>query len=586
MVETQLNFEAVHKTIGEIVKNAGIKYRIPRYQRPYAWDKEQMNDFWVDLNDKSGDFFIGSFIFNSEYEQTDGFVEIIDGQQRVLTITILAAVVRDIAEELGDEKYAYKVQREWIMFEDDMQREFTRVHCGDSTREFFEKYVQYKKGDILEATKLSKEEKRVQENYKFLKEQVGETISGCQNVDAKKAFLLNLMSKLSCSKAIWIMIKNDADAYTIFESVNARGVDLSVADLLKNAIFKEVRSEASVDYAKKTWQEIADNIQATEWELTKFIRYYWLSKYAHIPEKKLFKNIKEEFNGKNDYEGFLYDLKEASRIFNLIVVGGEEDFWGEMKDGDQVYRSLAGLRAMGVSQCFVFLMSLFRNQKKMNMNASDLVKAIENFTFAYAAVCKKPGNKVEKLYSTYAIYLEDIINSKDIKKKDKPKKINSIVGKLKGKLKENHPDYDEFEKNFEKISYKSSSKTTVLLAYLLSRINDMYGTNEMVPNFSQVNLEHILPQNPSAEWGLDRDSIKGYVDKLGNLTLLSKKLNKKAGNKSIEEKLKHLEESEFAITRQVVGDIKKNNHKWNEAAINKRQAEFCNRAYNEIWKLN
>ena len=359
MKNTSLNFEAVNKTVGDILVGPQIRYRVPRYQRPFAWGKEEILDFWNDLVEER-EYFVGSFIFNYEYEESEGFVEIIDGQQRLLTITIFSAVVRDIAREIGEVKYADKMQEKWIAFENFREEESVRVLCGDSTKEFFEKYIQQTGNDIREKKKLTKEEKRIQDAYLFLRERLLNKLTGYSNNIDKKKCLVDFTEKLLGLKVIWIKIQNDVDAYTIFESVNARGVDLSVSDLLKNSIFKEVKSKANVDIAKKTWGVIVENVEAANWELTKFIRYYWLSKYAHIPEKRLFKQIKQKIT---DYEGFLYDLAKEAELFNLVVVGNEEDFC-DIRDGVVIHKALTGIRTMNVSQCFVLFMCLLRNGKK------------------------------------------------------------------------------------------------------------------------------------------------------------------------------------------------------------------------------
>src|ERR1700690_4162935 len=110
-------FEADDKPLSDILFETRRKYRIPRYQRPYAWGAEEITEFWEDLITNQEPYFLGSFIFNTEKEQEDGYVDIIDGQQRLLTITILMAVIRDIAKEI-DIKNADLFQRQDIAIED------------------------------------------------------------------------------------------------------------------------------------------------------------------------------------------------------------------------------------------------------------------------------------------------------------------------------------------------------------------------------------------------------------------------------------------------------------------------------------
>ncbi|MFC1942944.1 DUF262 domain-containing protein [Chloroflexota bacterium] len=99
---TKLDFKAENKVISDVLFDK-YRYQIPRYQRPYAWGEDELTEFWNDLSNTEEDSFIGSLIFNYENYQKTGLIEVIDGQQRLITITLLAAVMRDIAESLDPE---------------------------------------------------------------------------------------------------------------------------------------------------------------------------------------------------------------------------------------------------------------------------------------------------------------------------------------------------------------------------------------------------------------------------------------------------------------------------------------------------
>ena len=115
---------------------------------------------------------------------------------------------------------------------------------------------------------------------------------------------------------IEIEISNDSEAYEIFERVNNYGIDLSLSDLLKNHILKNV---SNPDVAYKTWYEIEKNIQSSESEMKKFIRYHWLSKYRFKTEKQIYDDIKDQIK---DYNKFLDELYESSDLYLDILKGG------------------------------------------------------------------------------------------------------------------------------------------------------------------------------------------------------------------------------------------------------------------------
>ena len=124
------------------------------------------------------------------------------------------------------------------------------------------------------------------------------------------------------------------------------------------------------------------------------------------------------------------------------------------------------------------------------------------------------------------------------------------------------------------------------MSYTLLKINDHItdGTGELTIDQAMVNMEHILPQNPE-QWGLEKNEIEEYVNMIGNITLLSKKLNSKIGNKRLKEKLPYLTESQLEITRNLVNFIQENGMKWNRQMIQSRSDKLAEISYNEIWKI-
>lgn len=391
-----------------------------------------------------------------------------------------------------------------------------------------------------------------------------------------------LRDKIADLIIIHIRIANEEDAYEIFETTNARGVDLSVADLLKNFIFKKIPEKENKDFAKEIWTEITNNVQATNTDLKKFIRYYWISKYSFVTEKKLFKEIKKEITNWNQ---FLQDMWDSSEWYYKLYEGNRKDFFS-LKNGGEIYDSILALRLMGVSQCYVLLLSILSNYNKLGTNPLDIIKLIENFTFHYSAVSKLPGNKVEKIYSKYAIKIQNVIDNDS--EKNIHKNIQKIFKNIEKDLLTEKPLKEVFISSFNDLVYKNSSQVRMLIKYILSYFNSFYRkTKEEIINFNNVNIEHILPLNPDDSWGLSKKEIKPYVNNLGNLTIISKEINSKVQNKTIAKKLPDLKDSALPVTKKLIEEyFDKNKMDWGEAEIKKRQKDMAELAYNNIWKLN
>lgn len=557
-------------------------FQIPRYQRPYSWGYDHFTDFWNDIYTAKGDFFIGSFILNYENFKKTGLVEVIDGQQRMLTITIFIAVLRDILNnELKEPGLGGTFQRICIAFEDRLGKQTIRLKCGDSAKEYFEKYIQTPSNDVLSSDTPTDEEVKIKLAYKFFHEKVTNHLKEYQTRADKIKRISKLREAIGDLLVICIQIQNEDNAYEIFETVNARGADLSVADLVKNLVFKnlKVKDESDKDLARELWGDIVSAIQDTGTDLKRFLRYYWLSKYKFIEERKLFKSIKSEIT---DFEKFLFSLYDDAGLYNKIVDINEND-WVDVKNGNKIYKSISALKYIRVTQCQVLLLSILRNLKKLGTDPTHMIQCIEKFSFAYSAVCGLPTNRLERIYSKFALKIEHIVETSHSKKI--PGEIQSTFEDLKKELLELFPSFEFFKDSFQNIEYKNSDQSRQLIKYILNEINGLTESGEYLINFDNVNIEHILPQKPENEWGLSQKEIKPYVNKLGNLTLISKIINSTAGNKIIKHKIKDLEQSKLPITQGIVDRLKALDLKWDEDAILKRHDELAGIAYNQVWAL-
>lgn len=574
----EFSFEASDRRIQQVLFSQR-KYRVPRYQRPYAWGIEQISEFWNDLITNTEPYFLGSLVFCTEREKEDGYDEIIDGQQRLLTITIFIAVLRDVAVLL-DQSVAERYQRQDIAVEDRDGKQSYRIIPDDPLVEYFEKCIQKAGAKIKNSVPSTPEENRVKQNYEYLYKKVEEELKRYSGKEDKLNALDKFRKKVSALIVIDVEIAREEDAYEIFETTNARGVDLSVSDLLKNLIFKKIQPGKDRDLAKDIWQEITENIHTTDTELKKFIRYFWLSKHSAVTEKRLYRDIR---NKTTDWEKLLKDLCENSELYKMLLEGNEDEFQ-EYKNGSKIFESLFALRLMEVSQCYVLLLSILRNYEKLETDPTRIFQLIEKFTFQYSVVCSLPGNRPEKIYTKYALQIEEACRG--YRGKGHSGKIQSIFANLEKELQEERPSPALFMESFADVSYKNSEKSRKLIKYILGKIDSYYRpTKEMKIDFNNVNVEHILPQKPDKSWGLSKEQIKPYVNNLGNLTLVDKRINSKLQNKTVDKKLPELEKSTLPVTIEFVKKLKSLKSKWNEKEINKRQDELCDLAYKDIWKF-
>ena len=225
---------------------------------------------WEDLTSNNEPHFLGSFIFNTGAEAGD-YVEIIDGQQRLLTVTIMAAVLRDLAKTFDPKKGALYQAQDIAILNRDGSQSF-RLLPADSIKDYFQQYIQNGDQSVLTSDPSASEEKRVKNNYRHVYDRVHADLEKEPTPGRKIDLLDRLRKKIAEVIVINIEITREEDAYEIFETTNARGLELSVADLLKNLIFKNIPVQADRDFAKEVWQGITEDVESTNTDLRKFIR--------------------------------------------------------------------------------------------------------------------------------------------------------------------------------------------------------------------------------------------------------------------------------------------------------------------------
>ena len=577
-MKQDLNFKAGDTKMKTLLQSKSEILKIPPYQRPYSWKEEQINDFWNDINTDDHAFFLGSIILNKE-EEKNGFIEVIDGQQRLLTTTMFLAAIRNIFHEMKEFGFSDAIQINYIAARDDYGNETFKIQTADKTAKYYKKYIQTSAQDIENSLTESKEEARIKKNYLLLKKKITSELEKIDANDLKVKKLHDLREKVGSLVIIEMEIFSDEVAYEIFETVNARGADLTVADLLKNLIFKKIKNKTEQETAKILWNQIESNIEVTGSELKKFIRYYWIGKYKFVTEKKLYVDIK---NSIKDWFKFIKDLHEASKWYNIIMEGTAKDY-DDVKHGSKIFRSIFAIKLMNVSQCFTLLLPLLSQHNNINIDFSKIIKHIELFTFKYSAICKLPGNRVEKLYSKFSIDISNEIEENQKNEKNLSKNLQRLFSQLKSNLTDLSPEKDYFVDHFLKVRYKKSEAARKLLKYILEEFNNNLTTGETRIDFDEVNLEHILPQNPK-QWGLNKKDIEEYVNSLGNLCLLHKGKNSGIGNKPMNSKIPVLLSSEIKATKILAESIQSNNLEWNESIINERANDLADLAFNKIWK--
>jgi len=546
-----MNVEARSQTIESILKKG--QYIIPEYQREYDWTEENLNEFLEDINEsKEENYFIGHMVCEGNYNGIK--FKVIDGQQRITTITIMLSVIRDIFFNKEIYNLANGLHENYIFAKDKDYNEYV-ILDNKMPYPILQSYVQSKpdkKDKKIQAIK-SGEKKIIKAYNKFYKEWK----------ELSENNLVKLRDKILNLEIIFVAVDDEVDAFTIFETLNAKGKDLTPLDLIKNQVFKNYKREPHIDEPNDSWKKVIENSKEKN---LKFLNSFWASKYKKVSDRKIYKEfMKESIKQDFDYNVFLKDLLEDSKIFKKIITPKVEDW---KNDGEfRVYLSLYAIQIFNVQVANNLLISLLREYQNKNISLKYLVKAlrvIERFHFVNNAIIGGRSSGLDTMYSKIS---RDLYDAPD--RHAKHNFIDDMINKLETKL----PNIEQFKAKIDSRLYFSSKNTKQkkLVQYVLKKLE--YEKQNYNIELLDMSLEHIYPEKFDKYW--KNIDIK-YIQNIGNLVLLDKGINSEIGNKNYENKKKIILEKSTLLTTKVVFE---KNDIWNKENIEKRKNLLIERLY-------
>lgn len=546
-----MNVEARSQTIESILKKG--QYIIPEYQREYDWTEENLNEFIHDIKESNEEnYFIGHMVCEGNYNGVK--FKVIDGQQRITTITIMLSVIRDIFYEKELYNLANGLHENYIFSKDKDYNEYV-ILDNKMPYPVLQAYVQSKpdkKDKKIQAIK-SGEKKIIKAYDKFYKEWK----------ELLEDKLKELRDKILNLEIIFVAVDDEVDAFTIFETLNAKGKDLTPLDLIKNQVFKNYTRQIHIDEPNDSWKKIIENSKDRN---IKFLNYFWASRYKKVSDRKIYKEfIKKSKEDKFDYNVFIENLLDDSKIFQKII-SPKLEYWnntGEFK----VYFALNAIQIFNIQVANSLLMSLLREYKDKNISSKYLVKAltaIEKFHFINNAIIGGRSSGLDTMYSRIS---RDLYSAKG--RHLKHNIIDEMVDKLKGKL----PNIAQFKAKIDSRLYFSSKNTKQkkLVQYVLKRLE--YEKQNYNIELFDISLEHIYPEKFDKFW---KNINIEYIQNIGNLVLLDKDINSKIGNKNYDEKKKIILEKSTLLTTKEVFEEYTN---WNEDTINTRRDFLIEKLY-------
>ena len=541
------------------------KYIIPRYQREYSWELEQLEEFWNDIKGQilfedsvyiTQDYFIGSLVLVGDDEKGTDFL-VVDGQQRLTTITILLSALTQIGKELEEEAF-YKSCYSYIEGKDSEYNDFFKL-VNETPKPFFQRAIQHN----------SEEEKALLYAYNFFYTHVNRERTQHEN---PILFLKALRDQIVKCSTIFITVDNEEDAQNIFETLNAKGKDLETLDLVKNKIFGVLNKEHPSDFAKDNWNNIKTNLRSRSESvsLSTFFRHFWIAHYSFATENKIYKLFQEKIpQTENDYKTFVNNLEIFSNHYIKAISPLHID-WKTQEERQVLYALMAinDFKVIQPRPLVTTLIGLYHNRLLKINDLNSIILKLEMFHFIFSAITSSRASGLESLYSRYSRQLNSSNDKVEIKK---------ILSELSLKLKEklnSEITYEGFEKKFISLKFSNNFTSDKKLIQYIFKLKEksLMRTNEL--SIDLITLEHIHSQKIDTEWSHN----------IGNLLPLAKELNEDCKNYDLDKKIPILKKSELKQVKDFCEEMK-SEKLWTRDLSDKRAQELSQEIYDLALKV-
>lgn len=562
-----INFNTANQTYRQLLGN-GLTYHVPRFQRDYSWTEEEWDDLWADILGILGPegeaaHYMGYLVLQTADGKT---FDIIDGQQRLTTLSILVlAVLKNLQEliESGVDAENNRLRLEqlrnsYIGYLDPVTLiPRSKLSLNRNNDAFYQNYLVPMAR--LRQRGLNASEQQLRKAFEWfhttIKRRYGDQRDGRELAQLIDTFADRLFFTV-------ITVTDELNAFKVFETLNARGVRLSATDLLKNYLFSVVHREGAHDTEihalELRWEQIVGRLGSENFP--DFLRTHWNSRNPFVRQSELFKTIRSHIADKGETFHLLREMEVDADTF-VALAQPEDVLWNA-----EQRKYIEELRIFNVRQPYPLLLAAKRTLSDADFTM--VLRACSIISFRYNTISGLAPNEQERVYNATAKGITD-------------GKLKSAAEVLRA-LRSIYVSDERFRNAFAEKQLKTThARNQRLVRYILFQIERHVAGHEYDANSERYSIEHVLPQNPEDGWSqFSEDVIERFVYRLGNMTLLATAVNRNLGNKPFGEKKAVYSTSEFKITKVIAEET----DEWTVERIANRQRWMANQA-TSIWRI-
>lgn len=639
-------FSANIISIKELLESSE-RFVVPKFQRNYSWGEEKVEELWDDLivnyekimdetvRNEKAQYLLGPMVLLKSDTPSEFLV--IDGQQRLATLTMLFCVARDVmledAKNAGsdrlDVKSAAEIKRGAEKINDLIQITELGEHRGwklvlnDTDKDLFEEIQVFEKDEEeSQAKRINKTFKaksltNMKKNYRHLYDKIscaaatnfskdpakcdrigkmGEKELREKRLENFKNLIRFVMFVAEYNFVIKVILKEDAAAFQVFETLNHRGLNLAMSNLIKNHVMNKVGSNNKdlQNSLSNKWNRVFDDLIGQGQEDDVFVMESLRSRRSDptvgITKKNIYEIIKKNIASEDPElcKGFVKDLEEDAAFLSKL---NDPSLYDDRTTKDEV----EAIRLLNAQSIRFPILAAYRKwcaDGRYDDRYRNLVRTLLKFFFKYRTVRRKHPGDIEAIMSEIASLIYNGAASIEDRRMTKDDRLTSVIEILR-----KNDDHGHFIQEFKgEFSIKPTKKSA---KYVLQQITLELGTKyDDVKPIDGLTLEHVLPRNYKDHWkheeffrdGEDPEQDMGrFVTRLGNMTLLKDAINTKLRDSHFRDKKESVDKagelngyraSRLAINQNTVCNV----DEWTAKVIAEREKQFAEQA-DKIWSL-
>lgn len=562
-------FQFDNKGIGELLRQGRLT--VPPNQRSYAWEDRHVENMLQDLNEAitndDDEYFLGTIVL---IQPPRTIPSIADGQQRLATVTILLARLRDQLFRLKRVAGAQAIDNDYLRNIDmETEERLARISLNLEDNEYFKACILSSPADagfsvearVADAARPSN--KRLSRASALIEEFIEDLLKPVRH-ENQPATLVRWVKFLEHNTSIVIVrAEDEIGAYRIFETMNDRGLRASQADILKNYFFS--KSGLRLAEVQMMWSAITGAVESLGGDendrLVTYLRHLWITTHGPTKDRELAAKIKDEITGETKTLQFLRDASAAVPHYVALWSSRHPKWLSYSAATRQSVETIAVHLQIQQIRPLMFAVARFFDP----VEADKAFRLFVSWSVRFLIF----GGRGGMLDTQYSLRAQDVGTGRI-----------TTAAQLRDAMKEYVPVDAEFEEAFATARVSRPR----LARYYLRAIDKMI-KNDPQPEYvandeaEQITLEHVLPLSPSQNWGISDEDAQAAQRLLGNMVLLRASQNRDVGNLSFDEKKKVFKQSGYSVTNEVATFTA-----WSMAQIRDRQAAMAKTAV-KTWSL-